>query len=119
MNGTGIWLAGLCLCWADSVWAAGNPSDGSAYETIVRANDSATGPLATTRSADEARTLPGGFGDALRAVESAPGVARAQLGCRPCNLAPLLPSRGSTSKESSFRRCITWADCGRFSQRRW
>lgn len=80
MNGTGIWLAGLCLCWADSVWAAGNPSDGSAYETIVRANDSATGPLATTRSADEARTLPGGFGDALRAVESAPGVARAQLG---------------------------------------
>ena len=76
----GICSGGLCLWWALLVRADGSPGDGSTLETVVRANNPSSGALATTLLAEDARTVPGGFGDALRAVDSIPGVARAPLG---------------------------------------
>lgn len=56
------------------------PAPGARYEAVVRAQAERDGPLVTRLSAQSARTLPGAWGDALRAVEAAPGVARATLG---------------------------------------
>lgn len=50
------------------------------YEAVVRAESERDGPLVTKLSSSEARTVPGAWGDALRAIEAAPGVARAPLG---------------------------------------
>ncbi|MFO0576514.1 MAG: TonB-dependent receptor [Polyangia bacterium] len=51
-----------------------------AFETVVRAEPERASPLATRLDPSEAATRPGTFGDALRAIESAPGVARTALG---------------------------------------
>lgn len=72
-------LVALALCPAAA--AADAPRGGtSAYETVVRAEPERAGPLVTRLDPREAVTRPGTFGDALRAIESAPGVARTSLG---------------------------------------
>jgi hypothetical protein len=50
------------------------------YEAVVRAEPERDGPPTTKLTAREAATLPGSWGDALRAIEAAPGVARTTLG---------------------------------------
>jgi hypothetical protein len=52
----------------------------STLGTVVRAPREATAVGATTVSADEGRRIPGNADDSLRALESAPGVARSPLG---------------------------------------
>lgn len=52
----------------------------ASYEAVVRAESEREGPHVTTLNAKAGRTLPGAFGDGLRAIESAPGVARPALG---------------------------------------
>lgn len=50
------------------------------YEAVVRAEAEREDPQVTKLSAKEGRTLPGSWGDGLRAIEAAPGVARPPLG---------------------------------------
>ncbi|MFO0622200.1 MAG: TonB-dependent receptor [Polyangia bacterium] len=59
---------------------AADAKEPTSFETVVRSSGSHAGPYSHTQQADDARHLPGGFGDALRAVEAVPGVLRPALG---------------------------------------
>lgn len=61
---------------------AAEPGSEGAYSTIVRgdAAGASARPAQTQITIDEGGRLAGGFGDAVRAIESLPGVARTPLG---------------------------------------
>ena len=91
-------MAGVLVCaggaHADSgVAAVGRKNP---YETVVRADSERDDALTTTLRSEQARTIPGAFGDALRAIESAPGVSRTALG------AGQLVVWGATPQESKI-----------------
>lgn len=71
------------FCWGCR-WPRGRadatPAAAPPFETVVRAERPSLGPLSTRLSTDDARTLPGVAGDAVRAVESLAGVTRPALG---------------------------------------
>jgi outer membrane receptor protein involved in Fe transport len=73
---TARYLSALVLMVCSSV----NAAEPTSFETVVRSGGASSSPHALTLQADEARHLPGGFGDALRAVEAMPGVLRPALG---------------------------------------
>jgi hypothetical protein len=65
---------------ADPAATAAAPPARREYQTVVRARRAPEVPGATRVDADEGRRLAGTADDSLRAVEAAPGVARAALG---------------------------------------
>lgn len=81
-NVRGAAVAGVLICAASAHADSGVTTAGrrNQYETVVRADSEHDDALTTTLKAEQARALPGAFGDALRAVEAAPGVARTALG---------------------------------------
>lgn len=71
-----IWVIGLLgLCSS----AIASPDSGS-HSVVVQGDRLSSGSLEARVSTQEARTLPGLSGDAVRAVEFLAGVARTQLG---------------------------------------
>ncbi|MBP8196177.1 MAG: hypothetical protein KAY55_03335, partial [Deltaproteobacteria bacterium] len=78
-RGCWSWLILLGLPVA-SGRADATPAAAPPFETVVRAERPSLGPLSTRLSTDDARTLPGVAGDAVRAVESLAGVTRPALG---------------------------------------
>lgn len=75
------WILGGLSWWCGrAVYAEDRQKDPVSFETVVRAKQQSQGPLATTIRAEDAAAVTGVSGDALRAVETVPGVARTQLG---------------------------------------
>ncbi|MBL8633204.1 MAG: TonB-dependent receptor [Myxococcales bacterium] len=71
-------IAALCYLACEASSAAA--SESATFETVVRGEQRSAAPLSFSLSSDDAHHVPGGFGDALRAVEALPGVLRPALG---------------------------------------
>lgn len=81
MKRSADWILLILLGWpAASGRANPTPATSPPFETVVRAERPSLGPLSTRLSTEDARTLPGVAGDAVRAVESLAGVTRPALG---------------------------------------
>ena len=59
-------IAALCYLACEASSAAA--SESATFETVVRGEQRSAAPLSFSLSSDDAHHVPGGFGDALRAV---------------------------------------------------